>query len=330
VPRRECRRLTEDNLDDLIEVVDKSRADTPFHRRLTREEARLDYVADPDFDPDGTWLVYEEGEAVGFGIVVVEPARLEAGLNDGYVDVDVVPERRGCGIEQELLGKCIDRLLTMGIRKARSRSFASDGWRRSLLTSSSFESAYTVYTLVRRGDGDVEDVEAPEGYTIVRRPSSECTDADIIAIVESLNDSFSDHIDWAPEPPERFINLRDAMQHDSVFSIAHSDGAVAGFCWADIDPGLNSNIGEKAGWLGILGVNVSHRRRGLGRALMADGIRWILGQGMDTIYIQVFAENEKALELYRSLGFVNADEHLWFHKPLGGGAQVRPISSEPA
>ena len=313
---REYRPLTEENVEDLIEVDDRSRAETPFHRRMTRDEAKLDFIADPDFDPEGAWLVYEDGKAVGMGIVVVETGRIEAGLDDGYVDIDVVPEGRGSGIEQELLDKCIGRLVAKGIRKARTRSFEGDGWRRALLTSNSFAVAYRVYTLVRRGHGSIDDSEVPGGYTLVRKRTSECSDADIVAIAESLNDSFSDHMDWAPESPKRLMNLRDATEHDSVVSLAMFEGAIAGFCWAEIDPVLNAKIDERSGWLDILGVNVAHRRRGLGRALMVDGIRWIHEQGMDTAYIRVFAENDKALELYRSHGFENADEHFWFHKEL--------------
>ena len=50
--------------------------------------------------------------------------------------------------------------------------------------------------------------------------------------------------------------------------------------------------------------------------MLIDGIQWIHGRGMDTVYIGVVSENEKALDLYKSLGFVMEHESIWFEQPL--------------
>lgn len=58
---------------------------------------------------------------------------------------------------------------------------------------------------------------------------------------------------------------------------------------------------------GLLGLSVAEgwRRRGVGRALMTALIGWCRGHpDIERVCLWVFADNEPALGLYRSLGFV--------------------------
>ncbi len=45
------------------------------------------------------------------------------------------------------------------------------------------------------------------------------------------------------------------------------------------------------------------RGRGIGRALLEAGIDWARGQGAHTIHLEVDSGNDRAIGLYRSLGF---------------------------
>lgn len=59
-------------------------------------------------------------------------------------------------------------------------------------------------------------------------------------------------------------------------------------------------------WVGVTAVQVAsaHRRQGLGTLVSAEMIRWGRERGATHTYVQVEADNEAALELYRALGFV--------------------------
>jgi len=59
-------------------------------------------------------------------------------------------------------------------------------------------------------------------------------------------------------------------------------------------------------WLGLhaLSVQADHRRQGLGKAVMAALLVWGAQQGARTAWLQVETDNEPALALYESLGFV--------------------------
>lgn len=63
---------------------------------------------------------------------------------------------------------------------------------------------------------------------------------------------------------------------------------------------------EGGDWVGFRGIEVApdHRRRGLGRAVMAALLEWGAERGATTAYLQVLADNAPALALYDGLGLV--------------------------
>ena len=79
--------------------------------------------------------------------------------------------------------------------------------------------------------------------------------------------------------------------------------------------GTTTAVGRGAltdGWLGVTAVTVAagSRGQGLGTAVMAALTGWALARGAHSVYLQVLASNEPALELYRRNGFT---EHHRYH-----------------
>lgn len=315
--RLEFHRLTEANLGDMIDVLARARVDDPYERRMTLDEARESTFLDPDFDPEGSWMAVEEGETVGFGFCLVERNRVKAGMNDGFVDIDVVPERRDKGIEQKLLDKALDYLRSRGVDKALSKCRADDGRMFAFLSANSFEEAFRVYILKRLGRQKVRGAPLVEGVDLERKALVDFSDEEIASFVDLFNEAFQDHLNFAPERKERFLNFRDCSEDSRVMTLARNGSEVVGFCLSEESAIMNKERGIATGWIDILGVRPSHRRRGIGRALLADGISWILDQGMDTVYLGAFAKNEKALDLYRSYDFSKDRESIWMSRNLG-------------
>jgi putative acetyltransferase len=56
--------------------------------------------------------------------------------------------------------------------------------------------------------------------------------------------------------------------------------------------------------LGI-GVAPDWRGRGVGAALMAEGIRWARSVGVERLMLSVFPHNTAAIALYRKFGFID-------------------------
>jgi ribosomal protein S18 acetylase RimI-like enzyme len=95
-----------------------------------------------------------------------------------------------------------------------------------------------------------------------------------------------------------------------------------------IGPGGRSNVeifayavtglSVNQGYLQRLAVHPDHRRRGLGRALGLDGLRWLRRRGVSEAVVNTQLGNEPALALYLSLGFRKEPIQLSvLHRRLG-------------
>ena len=71
------------------------------------------------------------------------------------------------------------------------------------------------------------------------------------------------------------------------------------------------------GWLGVtaLTVDQTRRRGGVGRHLMAELTRWAANRGAHSAYLQVAAENDAALRLYDTLGYVRHHQYHYRRAP---------------
>lgn len=308
--------LIEADLGDVVDVIRRSKKESPFERAPTVEEMKTYTVNYSEFRPEGSWMVRIDGAPVAYAVAVVEANRLAAGLDDAHLEFEVIPEERGKGLEKRLIGLASEYISSRGVGKARTRCVAGESWRMGSLISEGFAEAYRVFFLVRRTLGRVPDVPTPEGVRLVRRPCKECGDEELTRIVEAFNDTFQDHYNFAPERPEIFINYRDASEDPECFSLAMVGDEIVGVCLSHEDRLYNLENGTKWGWINVLGVRPPYRRRGLGRFLLLDGMKWVLEQGMDTTYIGVYAKNEKALGMYLSVGFEKDRESLWLEKNL--------------
>lgn len=309
-------RLTDEDLGDVVGVLARSREGLADERPPSVDEMRMYTVGDSEFRPEGGWVVRVEGEAVAYAVAIVEASRLEVGFDDAFFEFEVVPEERGKGLEEELVRLGSDYIRSRGVGKIRTRCMVAEAWRESILRSLGFEETYRVYLLVRHGRDAIEEVRLPDAYRIVRRPEKECGDEELTRIVHAFNDSFKGHVGTSPERPERFIKYRDVCQDPEVYSLAMSGDEIAGICLSQESRVFNEANGTKSGWIVILGVRPPHRGKGLGRCLLADGMRWLSEQGLDTMRIGVYAKNEMALRLYKSVGFESDRESSWLEKSL--------------
>lgn len=308
--------LKEDDIEELVSVIRRSRSDLPFERPPTAEEFKAFTVRYSEFRPEGSWVVRSGDDIVAYAIVIVEENRLSAGLDDAYLEFEVVPEERGKGIESMLLSLACDYVRSSGVGKSRTRCAASDSWRMDELTSDGFAEAYRVFFLTQKGRVEVREAPTPEGIGLVRRMCKDCGDDELEKIVEAFNDTFQDHFNFAPERLEVFTQYRDASDDPECFSLAMDGDDIVGVCMSQEDLTYNKENGTKWGWIGVLGVRPSYRRRGIGTWLLADGMKWVHERGMDTTHIGVYAGNEKALEMYLSAGFEKDRESIWYEKNL--------------
>ena len=77
--------------------------------------------------------------------------------------------------------------------------------------------------------------------------------------------------------------------------------AVAGD--ADVAYCVSTVSGDRWGEVDSLYVEPGHRRRGIGRALVARSMDWLAGRGAKPVVVDVLSGNDEAMRLYESFGF---------------------------
>ena len=75
----------------------------------------------------------------------------------------------------------------------------------------------------------------------------------------------------------------------------------AGCLW--LGESIDQRNGNRQAYVFLLYVETSHRRQGLGTALMQHAHRWAKEQNYQQINLQVFEDNTAALNLYQKMGY---------------------------
>lgn len=131
----------------------------------------------------------------------------------------------------------------------------------------------------------VRDVHRPDAHTLPAAPS-----ADWLAL----------HGDDHPLVTPVLTAVVDGMLGFASISVAGDTAAIA-----------RGAVTE--GWLGISAVRVAeaHRRRGLARQVCEILLGWGAAHGARRAYVQVRAENDAALALYPTVGFIEQHRYRY-------------------
>ncbi|RZM79306.1 GNAT family N-acetyltransferase [Leptolyngbya iicbica] len=91
-----------------------------------------------------------------------------------------------------------------------------------------------------------------------------------------------------------------------------SPSQTVGFLW--LGNAVDQQQGDRHSYVLAVYVAPEHRRQGIATALLNHAQAWAQARGDRQIGLQVFADNEGAIALYRQLGFQT--QSLWLTKPL--------------
>ena len=126
-----------------------------------------------------------------------------------------------------------------------------------------------------------------------------CDERDLASVIEinmiALPEHYSDYFfeSILRELPEAFI-------------IAEINGRIVGYIMCKIEFGFSNfrKLGfVKKGHVVSVAVLPEHRGKGLGKALMLEGINGVMNRKSDEIYLEVRSSNESAIKMYQKLGF---------------------------
>jgi len=113
---------------------------------------------------------------------------------------------------------------------------------------------------------------------------------DLLAVERIESRSFP--TPWPYHAFERFLG-------QPGFLVAEDDGAVVGFVVADII----ASHGRPVGHVKNLAVHPDRRGRGVGTTLLSRAMMVLTGGGVDSVKLEVRADNDAARGLYEEFGF---------------------------
>lgn len=146
---------------------------------------------------------------------------------------------------------------------------------------------------------EVAPAVMPEGFTV----RTFVPDQDEELLTHVRNVTFAEHYGSVPRTLEEmtYRTKQPDFFPDGLFFAFDGDN-VAGFCYTGRDEREWKRRGEKIGHINQLGVAPEYRGRGLGRALLLQGVNY-LRQYVSLVELGVEGKNDNALALYKSVGF---------------------------
>jgi mycothiol synthase len=274
-------------------------------------------------DPARDCILVERGGEVA-GYARVEWHDLADG--DRIYDLTTVlePSAWGLGITEAMIGWGEDRSREVALEHPTERRshfsnyvFGDDTELATALGALGYTAVRWDAEMLRPYMEDLPPVVVPEGY-VLRAPETR----ELPAIHEMAVAAFREHWgEWEGADHEIEEWIEDPrFRRDLVVVAFHGTEPVT----------VLSNMvetvldGSVRGMLEGLATHRDHRRRGLARAAMARSLELLRAEGASTAYLGVDTDNDnRALALYESFGFVVVSTSISYRKPMRGSEDHR-------
>lgn len=316
----EYRHPTEANAEEIARVANLSNREIKHHTETTADDIVTRIFKDKDFDPAGYLLGFVNGQAVALISTWISKASIDAGNNYAHANVSVVPEWRNRSIEEHAMDFLSGYLRSKGIVYLRFWAPRESSWKIEIAAKTGMKDIRHAFMMKCVGKNCPDNPEIQKNYELQCTMLTKASEADMKEIMDVLNDSFSESWGFVAQELDDFTKDRDEERRTGKtitrMTYAKVGDSMVGACFGSIRNDYNQQYNAKAGWAHALGVLKAHRRSGLGRALLADSMAWLREMGMDTLYLGVDAENDGALNLYRSLGYVVEEETIVYELKL--------------
>ena len=133
------------------------------------------------------------------------------------------------------------------------------------------------------------------GDYIIRR----CEEKDLTSVI-SIN------MNTLPEHYSDYFFESILRELPEAFVVAEVNDNIIGYIMCKIEFGFSNfrKLGfVKKGHVVSVAVLDQHRGKGVGRALMLEGVNGVVSRKSDEIYLEVRISNESAIKMYEKLGF---------------------------
>lgn len=133
---------------------------------------------------------------------------------------------------------------------------------------------------------------------------------DLPAMAELLHQLFAIESDFTPDHPKQIRGLGLLIERPSaIIFVAEVDGEVVGMC--TIQTIISTAMGMEVGAVEDVIVDVDHRGRGIGSALMRTAEQWAISKGLGRLQLRADKNNGSALCFYRQQGWKHTNLIGW-------------------
>lgn len=310
------RHPTEADVPAMVEVVNLSQADVPIHHAYTVDEFLADTFRNDDFDPDGCWLAVLGGAVIGVGMALVKKNTLDVEKLKSELSIDVVPSQRGGSVAQELLELLLSYVRERGIRCADLGRLPDDSWLVPLARRLGFRPVRFFFRMMWRAGANLDVIPLPPGYDLRSSSFKMASDELLKSFTETINDAFLEHFNFVPLRLARVIQWRDATDKDSRLVLVEHEGECVGVCMGGEMAAPCVGAAGTAAYIMTIGVRKPYRHLGIGRSLLTESMAYFHSLGHERIYLDVDADNRKALGLYEKLGFETVFQESFYRLDL--------------
>ena len=236
-------------------------------------------------------LVSEDGDLVGY-------AQLELGTQWSAGQLVVSPSHRRVGVGTQLLR----RLIMESSTPLRVWAMGDTPAARALAQGVGMVRERELLIMERRLDEKLPEPVIPPGVQIRTfvpgQDEREWLRVNAAAFASHPEQALIDLDDLKDRMAESWFDARG-------FFVATKDGSMIGFHWT-------KQHQDQLGEVYVLGIAPWAARRGLGKALLLTGLRWLQQQGNSRVKLYVESDHQAAIELYLTYGFATASRDVMY------------------
>ena len=298
-----------------VEVLNAAYREYEAWWRATTVEEMLLEEKHPNFDLEGRFIAEFDGKPIGIIHAHVDKLGKE---KKGFINTFcVVPEFRGCGVEEELAELAINELSKREIHVIEAWADFERNDRIQLLDKLGFK-------LVRRwSDMEIDLSDIPfnigENKHVNLRLLQKSVEEDVNMLNWLGNECFKEQFDYRPSTIEetRYSLYNNPKLKEQEYFFAVQNRKSVGYTGVGIDEKYNTEKNVKSGFILTIGVLKPHRRKGIGTKLMLQALESLKAKGMAKAMLDVDDLNPtKAIKLYSKVGFKVVKKYVIYEKDL--------------
>jgi mycothiol synthase len=235
----------------------------------------------------------------------------EMGVKRAVIYCVVHQHYRRHGIATLLFDKATRWLIDMGVALAHVEILKSNAVASSLLSKAEFKPVHQHIHMQQIIDVKPTEIVSPD---IVIRHLAQNEET---VLTDLQNLAFAQHWGYNPNTVgEITYHLKQGNGSYQNVILACIDNKPVGYCWTTPEPRTNLATGKKCGSILMLGVDPDYQNKGIGRAVLIAGMSSLFDRGIEVVEITADSVNEKAISLYKAVGFKQQAVSQCYEKDL--------------